>query len=200
MSNKHKKGKDASSSENMKKALELVSAEGMDKGMLSSRATGLCMVLLSVAEAHSERISKLIKAVSKLEDKVFSDENMNRVLDNPSMLLAYYKWATKSLDDSSSFVGKTLSTIDFEWLKNEVLKLAGPDDDEKDRPVKDAQNLLKEASESFEMTGVGDNGKVKDNADNVVDAVFSEVETKEHKSNRRQKAKKLKLERNKKKK
>lgn len=127
--------------DNMKKALDLVRTSGDDLPALKSREVGVSLVLLSFAEAQSQRIANLSTTVLDLEGKVFSEEAL-KDLDTPQKLIYYYNLATKNLGEASKYLMGVLATVDWEAVKAELFTLTLDGTEDYDIEVVEAADYL----------------------------------------------------------
>jgi len=104
-------------------ALTLVSKEGSDIEAIKTRGLGLSMALLSLATLQTQRFGKLGGTVKYLEDKIFNKEEIDKL--KGKALLDRYTLAHRVLEETSSYVGKVVNTIDWNDIQAQIVALTG---------------------------------------------------------------------------
>lgn len=107
--------------ETIEYASKLVEKEGHSFQDFKTRALGLQLIILGLAEVHAQRISLLSKAAIDLEDKVFSEQHLRSLA--PEQYVGMYKLCNESLSRSTDFVKSTLSTVSWDKIEAELVRL-----------------------------------------------------------------------------
>lgn len=91
---------------------------------------GLQLTLFGLAETQAKRIRVLSNAVHHLEEEVFRNENIKSL--DPGKLINLYKIGTESLSEASSYVQKTINSLDWSTIEGLIIQLQNESGDNED--------------------------------------------------------------------
>lgn len=102
-------------------ALRLVDSSAESFEDWKTKGLGLRLVLLGLAEVQALRLSKLAGIVCEVENNLLSTDMINDL--EPKQLFQLYQLSTKALTESSEFVERTLKTVSWSDLEEELLQV-----------------------------------------------------------------------------
>lgn len=126
------------------RALSLIKGNDTVDDALETKGLGLHLILLSLAEIQSQRISQMGKLVKQLEEKVFKEDKIKDL--NPSEAVAYYKLARKSLEEAYTYVGSVVKGFDWVEVQNRLIGLSAKEVKKDTKLTEVAKVLLKKLS------------------------------------------------------
>ena len=119
----------------------------IDREGLKRKEVGLSLVMLSLAEATSRRMTRLTRALEQVEERIFDEENMKNF--TPYEIIGLYKLACQSMEKGSDYIKTVVGSLDWGELELQIElaskgKLEGKEVDEigKNELAESAGSLL----------------------------------------------------------
>ena len=95
--------------------------ESLSEKSMLARDLALSLTIFGLAEVHSDRIAKLQKVITVLENKLFNPATIDGF--TPSELLEAYRLVLGATDNASKYVMTTLEKLDFSQIRNRLISL-----------------------------------------------------------------------------